>query len=321
MVGAHGARLPLGGEGRPGPASAAVTMGQAAPVLASDPRPPRIDAHQHFWRYHPRDYGWIHEGMGPLRRDFLPGELKGEMDGVGFGGSVAVQVRQSLEETRWLLELAQDHPFILGVIGWVDLQSPTVRAVLQDVARHPKLVGVRHLVQDEPDDRFLLRPEFGRGVALLEAFGLSYDILIYPRHLPVAAEFARRFPAIRFALDHAAKPEIRRGEIRAWARDLRALAALPNVVCKLSGLVTEADWKGWAPVDLEPYLEIAFEAFGPQRLLIGSDWPVCTLAADYARTLGVVMDYLASRPRAEREAVLGLNAQRFWCLTAREERA
>jgi L-fuconolactonase len=296
-------------------------MGQPAPVSGSESSLPRIDAHQHFWRYDPGEYGWIDERMSPLRRDFLPPELKRSMDGVGFGGCVAVQARQSLEETRWLLALAEDHSFILGVIGWVDLQSPAVRADLEDLARYPKLVGVRHLVQDEPDDRFLLRPEFGRGIALLDAFGLSYDILIYPRHLPVACEFARRFPTIRFVLDHAAKPEIRRGEIRAWARDLRALAALPNVVCKLSGLVTEADWKGWAPGDLEPYLETAFEAFGPQRLLIGSDWPVCTLAADYARTLGVVVDFLASRPRGDSEAVLGLNAQRFWCLTLQEGRA
>jgi L-fuconolactonase len=243
------------------------------------------------------------------------------MDGVGFQACVAVQVRQSREETRWLLELAQAHPFIRGVIGWVDLQSPQAGAELQEFARHPKLVGVRHIVQDEPDDRFLLRPEFGRGVSLLGPLGLSYDILIYPRHLPVATEFARRLPGIRFVLDHAAKPEIRRGEIRTWARDLRELAALSNVVCKLSGLVTEADWENWTAKDLEPYLEVAFEAFGPQRLLIGSDWPVCTLAGDYARTLGVVTDFLARRPKAEEDAVLGLNAERFWFRAPQEARA
>jgi L-fuconolactonase len=281
-------------------------------------RPCRIDAHQHFWRYDPREYAWIGERMAPLRRDFLPAELKREMDGIGFEGCVAVQARQTLEETRFLLELAGRHPFILGVVGWVDLQSPALRAELQELASRPKLVGVRHMVQDEPDDRFLLRPEFGRGIALLEAHGLAYDILIYPRHLPVAAEFARRFPGLRLVLDHAAKPEIRKGKLGAWARDLRALASLPNVACKLSGLVTEADWKRWTPEDLKPCLEVAFDSFGPERLLIGSDWPVCTLAADYASTLKVVLDFLAGRPEAEVQGVLGLNAQRFWNLAPLE---
>jgi L-fuconolactonase len=297
-----------------------VTAGPGSPADDQALRPPRIDAHQHFWRYDQREYGWIDERMGRLRRDFLPGELKGELDHVGFDGCVAVQTCPSLAETRWLLELADRHPFILGVVGWVDLQSPAAREELQDVASHPKLVGVRHGVQDEPDESFLLRPEFGRGIALLESFGLAYDILIYPRHLRVATDFVRRFPGVRFALDHVAKPEIRNGEIRDWARDLRALASLPNVVCKLSGLVTEADWDRWTPEDLEPCLEVAFDGFGPERLLIGSDWPVCTLAADYARTLGVVMDYLAPRPEAEGDAVLGLNALRFWRLARQEGR-
>jgi L-fuconolactonase len=295
-----------------------VTAGPGPPADGPALRPPRIDAHQHFWRYDPGQYGWIDERMGGLRRNFLPGELKSELDRVGFAGCVAVQARPSLAETRWLLELADRHPFILGVVGWVDLQSPAVRAELQEFAPHPKLVGVRHAVQDEPDDRFLLRPEFGRGIALLESFGLAYDILIYPRHLPVATEFVRRNPGVRFVLDHAAKPEIRKGLIRAWARDLHNLASLPNVVCKLSGLVTEADWDRWTPADLEPCLKVAFDGFGPERLLIGSDWPVCTLAADYARTLGVVMDFLAPRPDAEGDAVLGLNALRFWNLARQE---
>jgi L-fuconolactonase len=176
-------------------------------------------------------------------------------------------------------------------------------------------------VQGEPDDRFLLRERFCRGIGLLAEYGLAYDILIYPRHLPVAAAFVERFPGQRFVLDHLAKPEIKKGEVRVWEAGLRRLAAFPNVSCKLSGLVTEADWQVWTPQDLRPYLDVAYDAFGPRRLLIGSDWPVCTVAADYARTMDVVQDFLAGRPASERAAVLGGNAQRFWQLDGEELRA
>jgi L-fuconolactonase len=275
----------------------------------------RIDAHQHFWRYDPAEYGWIDDSMGVLRRDFLPGDLEPLLARAGFDRCVAVQARQTLEETRFLLELAERHASIAGVVGWVDLQSPEARAQLEGLARHPKLVGIRHIVQGEPDDRFLLRPEFGRGVALLEDFGLAYDILIYSRHLSVAAEFVARFPRQRFVLDHLAKPEIKAGEIRAWERGLRALSAFPNVLAKLSGLVTEADWSAWTEAQMRPYLDVAFDSFGPERLMIGSDWPVCTLAAGYDRTLALVTDYLEDRPSAEKDAVLGGNAARFWRLS------
>ena len=281
----------------------------------------KIDAHQHFWRYDPREYDWIDERMGVLKRNFLPADLESELRRAGFDACVAVQARQSLEETAWLLELADRSPFIAGVVGWVELCSPDTRRQLERFAGHPKLVGIRHIVQAEPDDRFLLRPDFGRGVALLEELGLAYDILIYPRHLPVAAEFAGRFPGLRLVLDHLAKPEIKDGEIQSWARGLRTLAARPNVFCKLSGLVTEADWVHWTPAQLRPYLDVAFECFGAERLMIGSDWPVSTLASDYARTMGIVVDYLAGRPEAERNAVLGGNARRFWNLEAVREDA
>ena len=280
----------------------------------------RVDAHQHFWQYDAREYDWIDDSMASLRRDFLPEDLGGEMDRVGLDGCVAVQARQTLEETRWLLELADRHSFIVGVVGWVDLQSTEARAQLEGFARHPKLVGIRHIVQGEPDDEFLLRPDFCRGIALLEELDLAYDILIFPRHLSVAAEFVEGFPRQRFVLDHLGKPEIRRGEIGAWTRDLRALAAFPNVSCKLSGLVTEADWRGWTPEQIRPYLDVALDCFGPDRLMIGSDWPVCTLAADYAATLGVVRDYMKRRPNAEQAAVLGGNAQRFWNLCQEERK-
>lgn len=277
-----------------------------------------VDSHQHFWTYDAREYGWIDERMGALKRDFLPSDLEPPLRAAGFDACVAVQARPSLAETARLLELAERNPFVAGVVGWVDLCSPDARAQLDRFAKHPKLVGVRHIVQGEPDDRFLLRPDFGRGIARLEEFGLAYDILIYPRHLPVAAEFVARFPRQRFVLDHLAKPEIARGEIREWSRGLRALGAAPNVLAKLSGLVTEADWKAWTPDGMRPYLDVAFECFGPGRLMIGSDWPVCTLAADYGRTMAVVTDYLENRPGAEREAVLGGNAQRFWNLEVKE---
>ena len=201
----------------------------------------RIDAHQHFWRYDAVEYGWIDDTMAGLRRDFLPSDAEREMRRGGFDACVAVQARQTLEETRWLLSLAESYPFIAGVVGWLDLQAPDVRVQLEQLAGHPKLVGVRHIVQTEADDRFLLGPEFGRGIALLEEFGLAYDLLVYSRHLPVAAEFAGRFTGQRLVLDHLGKPDVRGGGIRGWSADVRRLAACPNVWCKLSGLVTEAD--------------------------------------------------------------------------------
>lgn len=274
----------------------------------------RIDAHQHFWHYDLSEYGWIDGSMAALRRDFLPVDAHSEMTRAGFDACVAVQTRQTLEETRWLLALADAHPFIAGVVGWVDLQASEARAQLDRFAAHPKFVGVRHIVQSEPDDRFLLRPEFCRGLAALKEYGLAYDILVYSRHLPVAAELAGRFADQRFVLDHLGKPDVRQGEVRLWERDMRTLADCPNVWGKLSGLVTEADWNTWTPGQLRPYLDVAFDCFGPDRLMIGSDWPVCTAASGYARTMAVVVDYLAGRPAHEREAVLGGNAQRFWNL-------
>jgi L-fuconolactonase len=274
----------------------------------------RIDSHQHFWRYDALEYPWIDDSMTGLRRDFLPSDAEREMRRGGFDACVAVQARQTLQETRWLLSLAESHSFIAGVVGWFDLQAPDVRAGLEQLAGHPKLVGVRHIVQAEADDRFLLRPAFGRGIALLEEFGLAYDLLVYSRHLPVATEFAGRFAGQRLVLDHLAKPDVRGGGLRAWSADVRKLAACPNVWCKLSGLVTEADWAAWKPEQLWPYLDVAFDCFGVDRLMIGSDWPVCTVASDYARTMAVVVEYLADRPARERDAVLGGNAQRFWNL-------
>src|SRR5579871_4859529 len=273
-----------------------------------------IDAHQHFWIYNPTEYEWIDDSMAALRRDFLPKDLQPELQGAGFHGSVAVQARQTLEETHWLLELADRSPLILGVVGWVDLRSPEVGSQLERFAANPKLVGVRHIVQSEPDDRFLLQPDFLRGISLLEDFDLAYDILIYTRHLAVAAEFVERFPRQRFVLDHLAKPPIKRGEIETWAAGIRCLAAFPNLFCKLSGLVTEADWQHWKAEEIIPYLEVAVEAFGPGRLMIGSDWPVCLVAASYSRVIEIVKSYLDRYAPEARFAMLGGNAQRFWRL-------
>ena len=274
-----------------------------------------VDAHQHFWRYQPREYAWIDDRMTALRRDFLPADLVPHLEQAGVDATIAVQTQHSIGETEWLLQLAGAHPFIAGVVGWVDLQADDVEAQLAQLRARGPLSGIRHIVQGEPDDRFLLGAAFGRGIAALGQAGLPYDILIYPRHLAAAAEFAGRFPAQTFVLDHLAKPEIRIGAIDAWAADLRRLAAAPNVWCKLSGLVTEAAWGAWTPAQIEPYLDVAFECFGAGRLMAGSDWPVCTLAADYSRTMTVVRDYLGRFTSAEREAVLGGNARAVYLRT------
>jgi len=246
--------------------------------------------------------------MTVLKRDYLPAELQPLLAVVQFDGTIAVQARQNLEETRWLLELADQHEFIKGVVGWVDLRAPELR---QQLAAFPKLVGVRHLVHDEPDDEFMLRPDFRRGIALLREFGLRYDLLLFPRHLPVAVKLVAEFPEQLFVLDHIAKPRIADGLYSPWQEDLRRLAEFPNVFCKLSGLVTEAKWKQWRPGDFHRYLDIVFEAFGPDRLMIGSDWPVCTLSGDYVATMNVVINYL---PAAARAGILGGNCARFYKL-------
>jgi L-fucono-1,5-lactonase len=273
---------------------------------------PNIDAHQHFWHYSAAEYGWIDDSMAVLRRDFLPSDVKDQMSDAGVEACIAVQARQSLEETRWLLELAGANTFIAGVVGWVDLQREDVREELEGFAPDAKLLGIRHIVQAEADERFLLRPAFCRGISLLEDLDLAYDILIYPRHLRVAAEFVSRFERQRFVIDHLAKPEVRAGTLEPWERGIRALAEFPNVFCKVSGLTTEADWTGWRPEDFRPYLDVVFDAFGPRRLIAGSDWPVCTVAGDYCRTMSVLSSYLGAKSEEERAAVMGGNAMRCY---------
>jgi len=275
----------------------------------------RIDAHQHFWRYRPDTHAWISEAMPQLKRDFLPDDLQPLLAAADFDGCVAVQAQQNLAETKWLLQLADDFPFIRGVIGWVDLCARDVADDLEHWSAHPRFRGVRHLVQDERNDRFMLRPDFLRGIGALAEVGLTYDILIYPRHLPAAIELVRRFPHQPFVLDHLAKPEIRAGRIDEWERGIVALAVHPNVSCKLSGLVTEANWQSWQPTDFTACLDVVLAAFGPSRLMIGSDWPVCTLAGPYADVITIVRDYIATLSPHEQDAICGDNAARIYGLT------
>jgi L-fuconolactonase len=277
----------------------------------------QLDAHQHFWRYNPAEHVWMTDRMSTLKRDFLPVDLEPLLRGAGFNGTIAVQARQNLEETRWLLELADENEFIKGVVGWVDLRSPELRAQLTQFSAHPKLVGVRHVVHDEPDDEFLLRPEFRRGIAQLREFDLAYDLLLFPRHLKVACQFVQEFPQQVFVLDHIAKPEIANGRISLWNDLLRKLAAFPNVSCKLSGMVTEAPWGKWRPEDFHRYLDIVVNAFGLDRLMIGSDWPVCTLSGSYGATMGIVIDYLRQFSSEERAGVLGGNCARIYGIGVR----
>ena len=285
------------------------------PLFFGVGRVTRIDAHQHFWRYGRAEYDWIDESMAALRRDFLPADALREMTAAGVETAIAVQARQSLEETRWLLELADHNPFIAGVVGWVDLQADGVEAELERVAQHPRLVGLRHIVQAEADG-FLERPAFLRGVGRLERHGLTYDILVYARQLAEAVTFARAFPRQPLVLDHLGKPDIKGDGYQAWRRHFDQLAELPNVCCKLSGLVTEADWTAWTPGTLRPYLDAALEAFGPSRLMIGSDWPVCLVAASYDDVVSLARDAINEYSVDEREQILSGTARDFFRLKA-----
>lgn len=271
----------------------------------------RLDSHQHFWQYDAAQYPWIAPGS-PLHRDWLPQDLRPLLESVSLDGCVAVQARQTLEETRWLLELSDQSPIIRAVVGWVDLRSAQVEEQLAAFTPHPRFVGVRHVVQDEPDDRFLLGADFVRGIAVLRQFKLTYDLLIYPRQLPAAIELVCRFPEQPFVLDHIAKPEIRSGVLSPWREDLRELAKHENVCCKLSGMVTEARHADWSPDHFTPYLETVFESFGEDRLMYGSDWPVCLLAAEYREQYELTVDAVRRFSPAAEAKVFGRNAARFY---------
>jgi L-fuconolactonase len=273
-----------------------------------------IDSHQHFWRYSSVEYPWIPAGT-PLHQDWLPADLERLQRPLGFDGSIAVQARQSIAESDWLLGLADAAPRVLGVVGWVDLRSAHVAADLERLARHPKFVGVRHVVQDEPDDQFLLGADFVRGVSLLREFDLTYDILIYPRQLPAAIRFVERFPDLPLVLDHIAKPFIKAGQIEPWKSQIRELARFPNLLCKVSGMVTEADHTQWKAADFQPYLDAVAESFGPERLMFGSDWPVCRLAGSYEQVEGLVRDFVRGWSPDQLAGFWGGNCARFYGVT------
>jgi L-fuconolactonase len=274
----------------------------------------RIDTHQHFWKYNNRDYVWMSSGMDKLRKNHLPADLLPFMSAAGISGTVAVQARQCLDETAWLLQLADEHAFIHAVVGWVDLSSDRVVEQLEQFAQHPKFRGVRHVVHDELDDNFMLRRGFLNGLNQLKRFGLTYDLLLFPRHLPIACDVVKRFPDQQFVLDHIAKPPIKTREIEPWAGDLKRLAAFSNVFCKISGLVTEADWSSWTAQDFESYLDVVLNAFGPKRLMIGSDWPVCTLAAEYTSVIKLETSYIEQLSVDEQHAILEENPIAFYSI-------
>jgi L-fuconolactonase len=267
-----------------------------------------IDAHHHLWSYDRKEYGWIDDSMGILKRDFLPEELHAESGKAAVTGTVAVQARQTLNETTWLLSLAESTPWILGVVGWVDLMSGELSRQLDRFAPHPKLVGIRHVLQDEPDRDFMLQPSFTRGISRLESHRLVYDILIFSDQLEQAARLVSMFPHQKFVLDHMGKPPIREGLLQPWKRGLEQLARHSNVWCKISGLVTEADHKDWTFETLLPYLDAAVQAFGTERLMVGSDWPVCRLAAGYGEVMAIPRRYFAKWDNEDLRKIFYRNA-------------
>jgi len=273
----------------------------------------RIDAHQHFWHFDPVRDAWITDEMAMLRRDYLPTALEPHVKGHGIDGTVAVQADQSEAETEFLLALAHQHPFIKGVVGWVDVRASDLPDRLDHFSTFERFRGVRHIAQGEPDD-FLARDDVVRGVGQLHDFGLTYDILVYAHQLPAALALVERLPDQPFVVDHIAKPKIREGEMEPWATQMRQLAHLPNVCCKVSGLVTEADWGAWEPDGIRPYLDVVFDAFGVDRLMFGSDWPVCLLAGTYAQVLELVERYAEQVSADGRASLFGGTAMRFYGL-------
>lgn len=275
----------------------------------------KIDSHQHFWRYDATDYPWIGPKHLAIKRDFFPADLEPLLQNAGIDGCIAVQARQTLEETNWLLELAAKNTFIKGVVGWLPLSDPQINQTLERYANQPNLVGIRHIIHDEPDDQFILRADFNEGISQLTSRDLVYDILIFEKHLPQTIEFVDRHPNLNFVVDHIAKPKIRR-EIfdKEWQTNLTELARRANVSCKLSGMVTEVDGPVWDRQLLAPYFETALEVFGSDRLLFGSDWPVCLLKTDYPTWIDTVATALNALSKDEQAAIWGKNAQRIYKL-------
>jgi L-fuconolactonase len=275
---------------------------------------PKIDAHQHFWIFDPVRDSWINDEMLVIKRDFLPADLLPVLEQNGIDGCVAVQADQSEQETLFLLNLAVKNPTIKGVVGWVDLKAGNLDEQLQHYKEYDKLKGFRHILQSEPDKQYMLQPQFQKGIAALQKHGYTYDILIYPEHLPYAELLAGGFPDQKFVLDHLAKPHIKDQQIDAWKKDIRALAKHQNVYCKISGMLTEANWSAWKPEDFTAYLDIVFNAFGINRVMFGSDWPVCLLAGGYEGTMQIMNSYCSMLSATEQALFWGDNAVKFYSL-------
>ena len=273
-----------------------------------------IDSHQHFWQYNPIKHSWIDENMTVIRRDFLPAELKPVFDVNGVDGCVAVQADQTLAETDFLLDLAHGNDFIKGVVGWADLRSPEIEAILEQYASDKKLKGYRHIVQEEADHNFLLRPDFLRGIGKLEQYGAVYDILIFPHQLGATLEFAKKFPNQKFVIDHIAKPYIKDGFYDGWAALMTEVAKQENVYCKISGMITEADYNNWTPKQFQPYMELILNAFGADRCMYGSDWPVCLVAGTYTQVKDLTTNFISKLSPSEQAAIMGQNAVEFYDL-------
>lgn len=273
-----------------------------------------IDSHQHFWKYNPEKHAWIDDTMSPIRRDFLPADLKPVYSENGIDGCVAVQADQTLEETDFLLDLAHNTNFIKGVVGWVDLRAKNLEETLGKYASHEKLKGWRHIVQGEADPNFLLRPEFMRGISYLEKFGFTYDILVFPHQLGSVLQFVKHFPNQKFVIDHIAKPYIKDGFFEGWALLMEAIAQHENVYCKVSGMITEADYHLWIPEQIHPYLHHVLEIFGSERIMFGSDWPVCLVAGNYGQVKAVVTDFISELGENDQNRIMGENALAFYRL-------
>lgn len=275
-----------------------------------------VDAHQHYWEAERFDYRWAEQGIPSLDRNFLPEHLEPELAEAGVGRTVLVQVLHTLGETEWMLELADRNPSIAGVVGWVDVttEPDVVARDLEEVRSHPRLVGIRHLVHEEPDDDWLARPDVVRGLSVLEAHRVPYDLLLRPQHLRHVPNLSDAVPDLPMVIDHIAKPLIRDRVIQPWGTEFRAVAQNPNVWCKLSGMITEADHSSWVAADLAPYVEIALDAFGTERLMFGSDWPVCTLAGSYGAVVGALRAVLGEVDTAVEKALFGANAVAFYGL-------
>ena len=273
-----------------------------------------IDTHHHYWNYNPVDFDWIDDEMTAIRRDFLPVDLKAILSANGVDGVVSVQARQCLEETDWLLEMAAENEFMRGVVGWVPLIAENIQDILEKYTVNPWLKAVRHVIQAEPDPEFIFRRNFNRGVALLKNFGLVYDILIFEHQLVNSMRFVDQHPEQQFVLDHLAKPQIKAGKLEPWARNLKELARRENVFCKVSGMLTEADYKSWTSEQLRPYLDTVLEAFGPSRLLYGSDWPVCLVAGSYGNWLQLVRNVFSELTTDEQDLIFYKNAEKIYQL-------